>query len=378
LQETVNGVNYGGIANNHRRDRIVLIYRSTAASCPTPSAQVRQRLKSESEPRMFNAWFITKTGNDSRASLLQMKEEELPEEAVTVRVSHSAINYKDALALTGTAPIVRRFPMIPGSDLAGIVEASSSPLFEVGDKVVLNGWELGETHWGGLSELARVKAEWLIKLPDQFTFAQSMAIGTAGYTAMLAILSLEKQGVVPDTGEILVTGANGGVGGFAIALLAKLGYHVVASTGRPEESDYLKALGAQEIVDRAQFSSPGKALAKERWAAAIDNVGSHTLANVCASLRRGGVVAACGMAQGIDFPGTVAPFIIRGITLVGVDSVLCPMPQRLVAWSRLAKDLDPTVLERIATQRPFSSAMNIARELLAGRIRGRIVIDVAG
>jgi acrylyl-CoA reductase (NADPH) len=327
---------------------------------------------------MFNAWFITKTGNDSRASLLQMKEEELPEEAVTVRVSHSAINYKDALALTGTAPIVRRFPMIPGSDLAGIVEASSSPLFEVGDKVVLNGWELGETHWGGLSELARVKAEWLIKLPDQFTFAQSMAIGTAGYTAMLAILSLEKQGVVPDTGEILVTGANGGVGGFAIALLAKLGYHVVASTGRPEESDYLKALGAQEIVDRAQFSSPGKALAKERWAAAIDNVGSHTLANVCASLRRGGVVAACGMAQGIDFPGTVAPFIIRGITLVGVDSVLCPMPQRLVAWSRLAKDLDPTVLERIATQRPLSSAMDIAEELLAGRVRGRIVINVAG
>ncbi len=205
-----------------------------------------------------------------------------------------------------------------------------------------------------------------------------MAIGTAGYTAMLAILALEKQGITPDSGEILVTGANGGVGGFAITLLAKLGYRVVASTGRPEESDYLKSLGAKEIVDRVQFSSPGKALAKERWAAAIDNVGSYTLANVCASLKRGGVVAACGMAQGIEFSGTVAPFIIRGIVLAGVDSVLCPMPQRLVAWNRLARDLEPNFMERIASQRPLSSAMDTAHELLAGKVRGRIVSDVAG
>lgn len=324
---------------------------------------------------MFHAWFISKVNTESIVEFTELDESQLPEGDVTVRVLNSAMNYKDALALTGKAPVVRRFPIVPGIDLAGVVEASENPEFRPGDKVIVDGWEIGEVHWGGLSERARVRSEWLIKLPEPFTLAQAMAIGTAGYTAMLAILALERCGITPDSGEVLVTGANGGVGGFAISLLAKLGYSVIASTGRLGEGEYLKSLGAKEVVDRSQFSGPGKALGKERWAAAIDNVGSHTLANVCATLKRGGVVAACGMAQGIDFPGTVAPFIVRGVTLVGIDSVLCPRPQRLLAWERLKRDLDLTLIERIAHHRPLAEALDTARDVLAGNIRGRVVID---
>lgn len=324
---------------------------------------------------MFRGWFISKNNGDYNVEFAKLEEDQFPEGDVTIRVLNSAMNYKDALALTGKAPVVRRFPIVPGIDLAGIIEASEDPEFQPGEKVILDGWEIGEVHWGGLAEKARVRSEWLIRLPEPFTLAQAMAIGTAGYSAMLAILALERSGVTPDSGEVLVTGANGGVGGFAISLLAKLGYDVVASTGRLEESTYLKSLGAIEVVDRSQFSGPGKALGKERWAAAIDNVGSHTLANVCATLKRGGVVAACGMAQGIDFPGTVAPFIVRGVTLVGIDSVLCPMQQRLHAWTRLKRDLDLNLLEQIARHRPLSAALETAHDVLGGKIRGRVVID---
>lgn len=325
---------------------------------------------------MFKAWLVTKSGDQYTAALTELDESELPDGDVMVRIVNSALNYKDALALTGKAPVVRRFPMVAGVDLAGIVEQSSSPKFNPGDKVILNGWEIGEVHWGGLSEVARVKSEWLIKLPAPFTLSQTMAIGTAGYTAMLAIMALETFGLSPDRGEVLVTGASGGVGGFAINLLAKLGYHVVASTGRIQESAYLRSLGAKEVVDRTQFSGPGKPLGKERWAGAIDNVGSHTLANVCATLKRRAAVASCGMAQGIDFPASVAPFIIRGVTLIGIDSVLCPMTERLMAWDRLIHTLDISKISEITHSRPLSEAMSAAEDVLAGKVRGRVVIDV--
>ena len=266
--------------------------------------------------------------------------------------------------------------MVPGVDLAGIVEQSRDDNYQPGDKVIVNGWEIGEVHWGGLAELARLRPEWLMRLPEPLTFFDAMAIGTAGYTAMLAVMALEKFGVNPDKGEILVTGASGGVGGFAISFLAKLGYHVVASTGRLQESAYLKSLGATEVIDRAQFSAPGKALGKERWAGAIDNVGSHTLTNVCATIKRGGAVACCGNAQGIDFTGTVAPFILRGVTLIGIDSNLCPMPVRLIAWDRIASTVDKKAISEITQTRPLSEAMTAAEEVLAGKIRGRVVIDI--
>lgn len=325
---------------------------------------------------MFKAIMITKDDAGYRAELQEVDEARLPEGDVTVRVAYSTLNYKDALAITGKSPVVRSFPMVPGIDFAGTVETSSHPAFKAGDAVVLNGWGVGEVHWGGLAQKARVKGDWLIPLPAAFTPRQAMAIGTAGYTAMLCVMALERHGIKPDMGEILVTGASGGVGSVAVALLAARGYRVVASTGKVEEADYLKSLGAAEILDRAQFSSPGRPLAKECWAGAVDTVGSHTLANVCASTKYRGVVAACGLAQGMDFPSTVAPFILRGVTLVGVDSVYCPKPERLEAWQRLARELEPAKVEAITAEIALDEAIAKAPALLAGKVRGRFVVDV--
>lgn len=325
---------------------------------------------------MFRGILIDKDEQGYRAQLTLIDEASLPGGDVTVRVSHSTLNYKDALALTGQSPIVRSFPMVPGIDLAGTVEASDSTQFQIGDTVLLNGWGVGESHWGGMAEKARLKAEWLIPLPEAFTPAQAMAIGTAGYTAMLSVLALERHGLVPEDGEVLVTGANGGVGSFAVALLSRLGYRVVASTGRPDEAQYLERLGASRIIDRASLSQPGRPLAKEQWAAAVDSVGSHTLANVCAGIRYRGIVAACGLAQGMDFPGSVAPFILRGVTLAGIDSVTRPRADRLGAWRRLSSDLDLSLLPIISHEIGLSEVIDIAPQLIAGRIRGRIVIDV--
>jgi acrylyl-CoA reductase (NADPH) len=326
---------------------------------------------------MFNAILIEKDEAGYRAGLSQLADERLPEGDVMVRVAYSTLNYKDGLAITGKGPVVRSFPMVPGIDLVGTVEESHHAGISVGDQVVLNGWGVGETHWGGLSQKARLKGEWLVPLPAAFTPHQAMAIGTAGYTAMLCVLALERHGVAPDQGEVLVTGAAGGVGSVAVAILAKLGYRVAASTGRAEEADYLKALGAAEIVDRTQFSAPGKPLARERWAGAVDSVGSHTLANVCASMKYRGTVAACGLAQGMDFPSSVAPFILRGVTLVGVDSVMCPKADRLEAWTRLARDLDPARLELIGSREiGLAEAIPVAADILAGKVRGRVVVDV--
>lgn len=325
---------------------------------------------------MFRAILIDKDDTGYRASLQTLDEAQLPAGDVRVRVSHSTLNYKDALAITGKGPVVRQFPMVPGIDLAGVVEESRHPDFKAGDAVLLNGWGVGEGHWGGLAEQARLNGDWLIPLPAGFSAAEAMALGTAGYTAMLAVLALERHGVTPERGEVLVTGANGGVGSVAIALLAKLGYRVAASTGRPEEAEYLKSLGAAEIVERASLSEPGRPLGRERWAGAIDSVGSHTLANVCASTRYGGCVAACGLAQGMDFPATVAPFILRGVTLAGIDSVMRPRADRLEAWSRLARDLDKRLLAPITRTIGLEEVIPTAGELLAGKVRGRVVVDV--
>jgi acrylyl-CoA reductase (NADPH) len=326
---------------------------------------------------MFKAVLVEKDEAGYRAGVAELDPARLPEGDVTVRVKYSTLNYKDGLAITGKGPVVRNFPMVPGVDLAGIVESSAHPEYKAGDKVLLNGWGLGETHWGGLSQMARVKGDWLLHIPDGFDERQSMAIGTAGYTAMLCVLALEKHGVSPDKGEVLVTGATGGVGSFAVAILKKLGYTVAASTGRPEESDYLKALGATEIVDRSYLSAPGKPLGKERWAGAVDSVGSHTLANVCANMRYRGVVAACGLAQGMDFPSTVAPFILRGVTLVGIDSARCPIPERREAWQRLVRDLDRSKLDSIVSAEiGLGESVEQAGKLLAGKVKGRIVVDV--
>jgi len=325
---------------------------------------------------MFKAILIEKDDAGYRAGVTELAEDRLPAGDVTVRVDYSTLNYKDALAITGKGPVVRSFPMVPGIDLAGTVEASAHPAYQPGDQVVLNGWGVGETHWGGLAQKACLKGDWLVPLQAPFTPAQAMAIGTAGYTAMLCVLALEKNGVTPEKGEVLVTGAAGGVGSVAVAVLAKLGYCVAASTGRPQEAEYLKSLGAAEIIDRATLSAPGKPLGKERWAAAIDSVGSHTLANVCAAMRYGGVVAACGLAQGMDFPASVAPFILRGVTLAGVDSVYRPRDQRLEAWKRLAHDLDMSKLDVLTTHIGLEQAVEIAGQLLDGRVRGRVVVNV--
>src|SRR5512138_215281 len=326
---------------------------------------------------MFKAILIEKTGTGHEAKVADLDEGQLPDGDVTVRVEYSTINYKDGLAITGKAPVVRKYPMVPGIDLAGTVEASSHPDWKPGAKVVLDGYGIGEQHWGGLAQKARVKGDWLVPLPSALSTRQAMAIGTAGYTAMLSVLTLERHGVRPGDGEVLVTGASGGLGSVAVALLAKLGYRVVASTGRAAEGDYLRSLGAAEVMDRAQLSAPGKPLGKERWAGAIDSVGSHTLANVCATTRYRGAVAACGLAQGMDFPGTVAPFILRGITLYGIDSVMAPKPLRLEAWSRLARDLDPGKLDAITREIPLAGAIPAASDILAGKVRGRLVVNVA-
>ena len=325
---------------------------------------------------MFRGILIEKDANSYSASLKEIDDSLLPEGDVTVRVAYSSLNYKDCLAITGKAPIVRRFPMIPGVDLAGTVEASRHPEYRVGDSVLLNGWGVGETHWGGLAQKARLKGEWLVPLPPAFSPRQAMAIGTAGYTAMLCVLALERHGITPDKGEILVTGAAGGVGSVAVAVLARLGHRVVAVSGRMEEADYLKGLGAAEVLSRAEFGNPGKPLGKERWAGAVDVVGSHVLANVCATTKYGGVVAACGLAGGMDFPATVAPFILRGVTLAGIDSVMCPRPTRLEAWARLALNLDISKLDAIARVIGLSEAIPMAQSLLAGQVRGRVVVDV--
>jgi acrylyl-CoA reductase (NADPH) len=296
---------------------------------------------------------------------------------VTVRVEHSTINFKDGLALTGRSPIVRTWPLIPGIDIAGVVESSDSPQFKPGERVVLNGWGVGEGHHGGYAGLARVKADWLVKLPAAISTAHAMAIGTAGYTAMLCVLGLERQGVTPDRGEVLVTGAAGGVGSVAIALLAKLGYRVVASSRRKDsEGGYLTGLGAAEVVDAADFAAPGRPLARERWAGAVDAVGSHTLANVLAQTRYGGTVTACGLAQGMDLPASVAPFILRGVTLAGIDSVMRPKPDREAAWSRLARDLDLGKLDAMTSRARLADLPRLAADILDGKVRGRVVVDV--
>ena len=327
---------------------------------------------------MFKGILLNKTDAGTEAKIADINETDLPEGDVTVRVDYSTINYKDGLAITGTAPVVRKFPMVPGIDGAGVVEASTAPQWKVGDKVILNGFGVGEGHWGCLAQKARLKGEWLMPLPAGLTTKQAASIGTAGYTAMLCVLGLERQGVTPDKGEILVTGAAGGVGSVAIALLAKRGYTVVASTGRMNETDYLKSLGATEVIDRATLSAPGKPLAKERWAGAVDSVGSHTLANVLASTKYLGVVTACGLAQGMDLPSSVAPFILRGVTLVGIDSVMAPKAHRVTAWARLASDLDKAKLDAMTTEISLAQAITKAPEILAGQVRGRLVVNVNG
>jgi acrylyl-CoA reductase (NADPH) len=325
---------------------------------------------------VFNALVITKNDSTQAISITQLDEAQLPDGAVTVRIDYSTLNYKDGLAITGKSPVVRKFPMIPGIDFAGVVETSTSDQWRAGDRVVLNGWGVGETHWGGLAQKARVNPDWLLRIPEEFTSKQAMAIGTAGYTASLCVDALVKQGVTADQGDVLVTGASGGVGSVAVALLSRAGFKVAASTGKAGEVDYLRALGAKQIIDRAELSQPGKPLQKERWAAAIDCVGSHTLANVCAQIRYGGYVAACGLAQGMDFPTSVAPFILRGVSLLGIDSVMAPRPLRKSAWTRLARDLDIAALDAIGTLAPLADAQRIAGEMLAGQVRGRVVIDV--
>ena len=319
--------------------------------------------------------FKTDAGQDAR--IVEIGDDDLMDGDVTVRVDYSTVNFKDGLALTGAAGIVRAWPLTPGIDFSGVVETSSNPEFAPGERVVLNGWGVGETHHGGLAQKARIKGDWLIKLPSGISNAQAMAIGTAGYTAMLSVIALERGGVTPDKGDVLVTGAAGGVGSVAIALLTKLGYRVIASSGRKEtEEPYLTALGAAEIIDRAELSTPGRPLGKERWAGVIDSVGSHTLVNVLGQTRYGGVVTACGLAQGLDLPGSVAPFILRGITLAGIDSVMRPKADRLEAWGRLARDLDLAKLETMVVPVTLDDVPALGPAILAGQVRGRVVVDV--
>jgi len=325
---------------------------------------------------MFNALVIDKADDQQSVALQQVDEASLPEGDVTIDVDYSTLNFKDGLAITGASPVVRKFPMVPGIDLAGTVRESSHADWKAGDKVVLNGWGVGEVHWGGLAQVARLKGDWLVPLPAAFSSRQAMAIGTAGYTAALCVDALVRAGVTPDQGEILVTGATGGVGSVAVALLKAAGYTVAGSTGKASEADYLKQLGADTIIDRAELSEPGRPLGKERWAGAIDSVGSHTLANVCAQIKYGGAVAACGLAQGADFKATVMPFILRGVRLLGVDSVMAPKAARLAAWERLARDLDPALIDVIGAEIGLSEAPAVAADLLAGKVRGRVIVDV--
>lgn len=327
---------------------------------------------------MFNAILLNKNadgGTDAR--LTQLDESQLPSDAeVTVRVDYSTLNYKDGLALTGRSPVVRKWPMVPGVDGAGEVIASSDPNWKAGDAFLLNGWGVGESHWGCLAQRARLRGDWLMARPAGMSARTAMAIGTAGYTAMLSALALEQQGLTKDSGEVLVTGASGGVGSIALAILAGWGYRVVASTGKLAETDYLKALGAAEVIDRAALSAPGKPLQKERWAAVVDSVGSHTLVNALAQTRYRGIVTACGLAQGMDFPASVAPFILRAVRLIGIDSVMAPKALRRAAWQRLASDLDPARLALITHEIGLSQVLQQAPELLAGKVRGRLVVNV--
>ena len=326
---------------------------------------------------MFKAILIEKDHTGYRAGVQEIDEAALPEGNVSVRVSHSTLNYKDALAITGQGPVVRKFPMVPGIDLAGVVEASCHPDYQPGDAVLLNGWGVGESHWGGLAQQARLNGDWLIPLPAGLTAQQAMAIGTAGYTAMLCVMTLERYGVQPKDGDVLVTGAAGGVGSVAVALLSQLGYRVTAMTGRLQDADYLRALGATEVIERGPYTEPGKPLAKERWAGAVDVAGGQVLANVCASMQYQGVVAACGLAAGMALPATVAPFILRGVTLAGVDSVMRPRADRLVAWQRLTQDLSLDKLALIGSQEVgLDEAIGLAVRLLKGEVRGRVVVDV--
>jgi len=327
---------------------------------------------------MFKAILIEGNRKDQQVSLKSVDEAQLPEGNVELDIAYSTLNYKDALAITGKAPIAKHYPMIPGIDFAGTVTSSSHADFKAGDQVILNGWGVGEKHWGGLAEKARVSGDWLVPLPSSFTPRQAMAIGTAGYTAMLCVMALEKHGLTPKDGEILVTGAAGGVGSVAVALLAKLGFSVTAVTGRPEEEAFLKSLGASKIMDRTELSQPGKPLAAETWAGAIDVAGSHVLANVCAGIKYQGAVAACGLAAGMDFPSTVAPFILRGVTLYGIDSVMAPKNKRLEAWQRLTELLDLSLLESLTTEVAFDEVINAAHQLMEGKVRGRIVVPVQG
>jgi acrylyl-CoA reductase (NADPH) len=329
---------------------------------------------------MFKAIYLTKDDQGFAGSIRDLDEAQLnaatPACDVTIAVDYSTINYKDALALTNKSPIVRTWPMVPGIGAAGTVTASAHAQWRVGDRVILNGWGVGESYWGGLAQQARFRGDWLVRLPGDFATRQAMAIGTAGYTAMLCILALHDQGVPPAAGEILVTGASGGVGSIAIAILAKRGYRVVASTGKLAETGYLKSLGAAEVIDRNELSAAGKPLQKERWAGAVDCVGSHTLANACAQTRAEGVVTACGLAQGMDFPATVAPFILRGVKLIGINSVMCPLPLRQRAWDALARELDRRALDAITTEVGLAACFDVARDLLAGKVRGRVVVNV--
>ena len=324
----------------------------------------------------FKAIRIDKADKATTASLTQFDEADLMDGDVTVRVEWSTLNYKDGLALTGKAPVVRRFPMIAGIDFAGTVEQSSHPAWKAGDKVVCNGWGMGETHLGSYAEKARVKGDWLVRLPDGMSARDAMAIGTAGYTAMLSVLALEQHGLSPNSGPVVVTGAAGGVGSVATAVLSKLGYHVIASTGRMSEADYLKSLGAAEVIDRAELSGPAKPLAKERWAGGIDSVGSTTLANVLSMTSYGGAVAACGLAAGMDLPSSVAPFILRGVCLLGIDSVMCPIERRKTAWDRLASDLDRAKLAEITQEIGLDQVVDHGARILAGQVRGRIVVKI--
>jgi acrylyl-CoA reductase (NADPH) len=325
---------------------------------------------------MFDAILIEKTDEGQRTGLTSLETSALPAGEVLVDVAYSTLNYKDALALTGAAPVVRRFPMVPGVDFAGVVADSTHPGFRPGDRVVLNGWGVGETHWGGLAGQARVQGDWLVKLPDGISLRRSMAIGTAGYTAMLCVLALERHGITPASGEIVVTGAAGGVGSIALALLAARGYTVAAVTGRPSEEGYLRGLGAASIVDRAELTGTPRPLARERWAGAVDVAGSTVLANVISAMKYRGVVAACGLAAGMDLPTSVAPFILRGVTLAGVDSVMCPLPERIAAWQALARELDLHKLDAMTTDIPLAEVIATAPLLLQGRVRGRIVVPV--
>jgi acrylyl-CoA reductase (NADPH) len=324
----------------------------------------------------FKAIRIDKAEKGTAAALTQFDEAELMEGDVTVRVEWSTLNYKDGLALTGAAPVVRRFPMIAGIDLAGTVEQSSHPQWKPGDKVICDGWGMGETHLGAYAEKARVKGDWLVRLPGGMSTRDAMAIGTAGYTAMLAVLALEKHGITPKQGPVVVTGAAGGVGSVATAVLSKLGYHVIASTGRTSEADYLKEIGAAEVIDRKELSGPAKPLAKERWAAGIDSVGSTTLANLLSMTSYGGAVAACGLAAGMDLPSSVAPFILRGVSLLGIESVMCPIEQRKIAWDRLTRDLDRTKLADITQEIGLDQVIAAGGKILAGQVRGRVVVKI--